>query len=104
MTDYPELMKQHGFENVKHKSFVWPINTWMTDEVTWMADEVLEPLGKYFSLFLSFDLEGLSMWIFTKALGWEERNVRVLCALVKKDLRDPSIHAYTNVYVISINI
>lgn len=96
MTDYPELMKQHGFENVKYKSFVWPINTWMTDEV-------LKPLGKYFRLFLSFDLEGLSLWIFTKALGWEERRVRILCALVTRDLRDPSIHVCTDAYVISLN-
>ena len=42
------------------------------------------------------------MWIFTQALGWKEEEVTVFCAKVKNDLNDRNIHAYADVYVVSI--
>jgi hypothetical protein len=84
-------MQQEGFENVKCEKFVWPTNTWAKHPSHKL-------LGKCFNEFLTSDLEGLSMLILRKALGWMEDEVKVLCALVRNDLNDPRIHAYADVY------
>lgn len=44
-------------------------------------------------------LEAFTLRIFTKVLGWEASEVQVLLALVRKDLRNPSIHAQFDLYV-----
>lgn len=38
-------------------------------------------------------LEGFSLRLFTNALGWKAEEVQVMLAKVRKDLRDPKIHA-----------
>ena len=38
-------------------------------------------------------LEGFSLRLFTNALGWKVEEVQVMLAKVRKDLRDPKIHA-----------
>lgn len=38
-------------------------------------------------------LEGFTMARFTRVLGWSVEEIQVLLALVRKDLRDPRIHA-----------
>ena len=91
----PQLMKQQGFENVKCERFRWPTNAWA-------KGRVYKRLGILFNEFLTSDLEGLSMWIFTKVLGWRKEQVREFCAKVKNDLNDRRIHAYADVYVVSI--
>ena len=82
-------------ENVKCEKFVWPTNTWA-------KYPSYKLLGRCFNEFLTSDLEGLSMWIFTQALGWKEDEVTEFCAWVRNDLNDPSIHAFADVYVVSI--
>ncbi len=39
-------------------------------------------------------LEGLSMAIFTRALGWTQQETEVFLVDVRKDLKDTRIHAY----------
>ncbi len=38
-------------------------------------------------------LEGFSLRLLTQVLGWEVEKVHVLLANVRKDFRDPKIHA-----------
>lgn len=38
-------------------------------------------------------LEGFTLRLFTQFLGWKTEEVQVLLANVRKDLRDPKIHA-----------
>jgi hypothetical protein len=38
-------------------------------------------------------LEAFSLRLFTKVLGWTMEEVQVLLALVRKDLKNPKIHA-----------
>jgi hypothetical protein len=42
------------------------------------------------------------MWILTKAFRWKKEEVMVLCAQVRNDLNNCHIHAYVDVYVVSI--
>lgn len=48
-------------------------------------------------------LEAFTLRIFTKVLGWEVSEVQVMLALVKNDLRDPSIHAQFDLYVLMLS-
>jgi hypothetical protein len=95
MAEYSQLMMESGFENVECKKLAWPSNTWARGRVPKL-------LGIYFNRFLTWDLEGLSMWILTKDLEWTEEEVTVLCAKVRNDLNNHRIHAYAEVYVASI--
>ena len=39
-------------------------------------------------------LSGLSMALFTRALGWSPAELKVFLAEVRKQMRDRSIHGY----------
>lgn len=42
---------------------------------------------------VSMGLEGLSMRLFTSVLKWKQEEILVLLSQVRKDLRNPNIHA-----------
>jgi hypothetical protein len=39
-------------------------------------------------------LEGFSMALFTRVLGWSKEEVETFLIDVRKDMKDPKIHAY----------
>lgn len=41
-------------------------------------------------------LEGFSIGPFTRMLGWSFEELQVLLAGVRKELKDPNIHVYTD--------
>ena len=43
-------------------------------------------------------LEGLSMAIFTRALGWSKEETEVFLADVRKDLKNTKMHSYWEMY------
>ncbi|KAI9806983.1 MAG: hypothetical protein M1833_002641 [Piccolia ochrophora] len=45
-------------------------------------------------------LEGFSLALFTRTLGWSLEEVQVLLAQVRKDLRDPAIHMQLDFHVV----
>jgi hypothetical protein len=49
-------------------------------------------------------LEGLSMGIFTRALGWTKEETKGLLASVRKDMRDTKIHSYWKMCVTGLSI
>lgn len=49
---------------------------------------VLEDLGG--------GLEGLSVALFTRVLGWSKEETDIFLAGVRKDMKDTKIHAYWN--------
>jgi hypothetical protein len=48
-------------------------------------------------------LEGLSMAIFTRALGWSKEEAEVFLVDVRKDIKDTKIHCYWEMYVPSLS-
>lgn len=44
-------------------------------------------------------LEGFSMALFTRVLGWSKEEVQTFLIDVRKELKDPKIHAYWPMYV-----
>jgi short-subunit dehydrogenase involved in D-alanine esterification of teichoic acids len=45
-------------------------------------------------------LEGFSMAIFTRVLGWTKPEVDVFLADVRKEMKDTKIHVYWNIFVV----
>lgn len=88
---FKPLMAEVGFVDIKEKPFKWPINRWP-------KDKRFKELGEWSKLNTEGLLEGLSMALFTRCLGWTAEEVSVFLVDVRKDLNDPKIHAYWSMY------
>ncbi|KAI4227821.1 MAG: hypothetical protein L6R36_002115 [Xanthoria steineri] len=69
------LMRDAGFQNVEEEKYKIPIGPWPKDK------------------HLGHGLEAFTLRLFTQVLGWKSEEVHVLLANVRKDLRNPKIHA-----------
>ncbi|KAH0429189.1 methyltransferase domain-containing protein [Colletotrichum camelliae] len=79
-----------GFVDVTVKRFAWPLNSWP-------KDKKLKEIGMLQYVNLDLALEGLSLGLFTRALGWTRQEVMDLCSEARMDLKNRRVHAYWNV-------
>ena len=79
-------VKDAGFTNIVHKKYKIPFGTWP-------RDPKLKEIGALNYAQANNGLEGLSMRMFTGVLKWTPERVMVLLSQVRKDLRNPNIHA-----------
>ncbi|KAF9768162.1 hypothetical protein IL306_014570 [Fusarium sp. DS 682] len=86
-----DLMTEVGCVEVEEKQFKWPTNRWPKEKKS-------KELGEWSNLNTSDLLEGLSMALFTRFLGWTPEEVRVFLIDVRKDLNNPKVHAYWSMY------
>lgn len=86
-------MREAGFVNLVHKVYKIPIGPWP-------ADKHLKTLGAYNYMMLSQGAEGFSLRLFINVLGWSYEEVQVLLAKVRRDFKDRSIHAYTEIHCV----
>jgi hypothetical protein len=84
---FRELLEQTGFEAVVERRLRWPTNQWPRDR---RAKE----LGLWTFGCLDGGLEGLTLALFTRGLGLSAEQTLARCVQVRKDLRNPRIHAY----------
>ncbi|KAL6406919.1 hypothetical protein AUP68_09735 [Ilyonectria robusta] len=87
---FKPLMAEVGFVDIKEKPFKWPINRWP-------KEKRFKELGEWSKLNTDGLLEGLSMALFTRCLGWTAEEVSVFLVDVRKDLNNPKIHAYWSI-------
>jgi len=85
-----ETMRQHlvdtGFEDVVEHNFKWPIGPWP-------RDPDFKELGLWTRAHIETGLENWTLRLLTSVLGWTADEVRVLCANVRNELRNPRVHA-----------
>ncbi|KAL3956729.1 hypothetical protein ACCO45_009575 [Purpureocillium lilacinum] len=93
MTFYRQQLADIGFTNVTEHVFKWPTNSWPRDSRH-------KELGMWTFENLGNGLSGLSMALFTRALGWSPAELEVFLAGVRKQMRDRSIHGYWPIYVV----
>ncbi|KAL6722045.1 hypothetical protein ACLMJK_001150 [Lecanora helva] len=79
-------MKDAGFTEVHHERYRLPIGPWA-------KDKHLKTVGAWNLVQIEDGLEAFSLRLFTQMLGWKAEEVQVMLAKVRKDLRDPKIHA-----------
>jgi hypothetical protein len=87
---YARWMRETGFVNVQHYVFKWPSNPWPKDDKHKL-------LGMWTLANILDGIEGFTMAMFTRVLGWQPAEVQRFLVDVRKDARDKSIHNYYNV-------
>lgn len=87
---YRSMMAAAGFADVVERQFKWPLSAWP-------KDPHYKELGAWTFANLDGGLEGLTLALFTRALGWTREETVVFCSRVRAQLRDPRIHAYIRV-------
>lgn len=95
-------MKAAGFVDVYHERLRLPIGPWPKDKhlVSRMLGSHISGLtslqktvGAWNLVSLEDGLEGMTLRLLTQVLDWKPEEVMVLLANVRKDFRDPKIHA-----------
>lgn len=84
---YKQQMIDAGFVNVTEVIYRWPTNRWP-------ADPHYKELGFWCCHNIAGELSGLSMALFTRALGWSSEQVEVFLTKVRTDMKDRRIHAW----------
>ncbi|KAI0805391.1 S-adenosyl-L-methionine-dependent methyltransferase [Xylaria sp. FL0064] len=87
-TRYAQMLGEIGFVNVTERREAIALNPWVKGSH-----------NKQLSLLLQHDilnmLEPMCMALFTRVLGWEAQKVLDCLELVKKDVQNTKIHAYS---------
>lgn len=86
-----DLLRNAGFvvtEEIRHM----PIGSWPRDPGR-------KRLGRVVGEMLTSGLEGLSLRLFTRYLGWTKEETLVYLTKVRKSIRDRNVKAYFKVYV-----
>ncbi|KAH6844809.1 S-adenosyl-L-methionine-dependent methyltransferase [Chaetomium sp. MPI-CAGE-AT-0009] len=90
---YRQQMIDAGFVNVQSKLYKWPINAWP-------KDVKYKEIGMWSEHNFCGGMYGLSVALFTRALGWTPEQLEVFLVGVRKDLRNRQIHAYWPIHVV----
>jgi hypothetical protein len=85
--DYKDILAERGFSNVKEDIYKWPSNTWP-------RDPKFKEIGMWTLANIDAGVEGISMALLTRGLGWTMEEVQVFLVDVRKDMRNKSIHSY----------
>ncbi|KXX78597.1 Phosphoethanolamine N-methyltransferase 1 [Madurella mycetomatis] len=90
---YKQQMIDAGFVNVQEKLYKWPINSWP-------KDAKYKEIGIWTEQNFCGGIYGLSVALFTRALGWTAEELQVFLVNVRKDLSNRQIHAYWPIWVV----
>ncbi|KAI6383677.1 hypothetical protein MCOR25_000125 [Pyricularia grisea] len=93
-----EVQKQRlldaGFVNIVTREYKWPMNTWPSDKKQ-------KEFGSLVLANLEEGIQGMTMAMFTRVLGWTKEQVELFLVDVRKDIRNTSMHVYYPIVVIS---
>jgi len=87
---FKEKMEKIGFEDVRVRKDIWPVNPWAKGR-RWKL------LGSVMLENFNTGLESFSYMLCMKGLGWTKEEVDSLLMEVRKNLNDRSIHLYMTV-------
>lgn len=86
-----DWMIEAGFEDVKLSVYTLPFSPWP-------RDPYLKALGKYQAVQLQQAIDSYSLRLYTQVLGWSSDVAKIHNAVVKRELREKSLHAYVQTY------
>ncbi|KAK0640597.1 S-adenosyl-L-methionine-dependent methyltransferase [Cercophora newfieldiana] len=90
---YKGLLEKAGFVDVVEKRFKWPLNPWP-------KDPYYKELGKWTLAMMDGGLEGLSLALLTRGLGWSPEKALMAVAEARPLMKDRNIHAYLPIFVV----
>ena len=85
--NFTAQLRSAGFADIRVRTEVWPLGSWP-------RDEKLRTRAAFASRNLADGLEGFSMSLFTKMLGWSEEQVRTLVDRAIEQIDNGSDHIY----------
>lgn len=86
-------VKETEFRNVAHQKFKFPIGPWP-------KDPHLKTVGLWNLTQVLQGLEGFSLQLYCRLLGWAEEEVRAMLSKVRQDLMSGDIRAYIEYHVV----
>jgi hypothetical protein len=81
------MLRDAGFVDVVEEHFKWPTNAWP-------EDEHLKELGMWQVNNQRAGMEGASLAIFTRWLGWSVGELRGFLGELRGEMEDGNVHAY----------
>ena len=81
------MMEAAGFVNVTTREFKVPIGTWP-------ADAKMREVGAFQLVAMLDGVQGLTIALWTRFLGWGEREIEVFLAQLRGEWRSRKIHTY----------
>jgi len=84
---FRKQMAEAGFVDVVERKFALPGNPWAKGQTQKM-------LGLMQMTNILDGIQGMTVGLFTKVLGWTTQEVEVFLVNVRKDLKDTNIHFY----------
>jgi hypothetical protein len=82
-----DRLQDAGFTNIEQRLYKWPTNSWPRDKKH-------KEIGLWTLANIDRGLEGISMAVLTRGCGFTQQEVVTLLADVRRDMRNPRIHAY----------
>ena len=84
---YEQWMREAGFINTRTVVYKWPTNLWPEDKKH-------KTMGLWNHYNVLQGLQGFTIALFTRVLGWTPEKTELLLVDVRKNLRNQDIHAY----------
>jgi hypothetical protein len=84
---WKDIMVRTGFEEVVEERYQWPQNRWP-------QDPKYKELGMWACANIVDGLEGLSLGLLTRVLGFTKEEVMAFLVDVRKDMKNTRIHSY----------
>jgi len=86
-------LKDAGFEDVTADRRPLPLGTWP-------ADKHLKEVGAWNFLMLNEGIEGIVNYLFGEHLGMSKEELTVVCAKVRRQLKDPKVHCMYHLHIV----
>ncbi|PMD22736.1 S-adenosyl-L-methionine-dependent methyltransferase [Hyaloscypha hepaticicola] len=86
-------MEEAGYVDVVQVIYEWPMNKWP-------ADKNMKTIGLWSHEATTATLSDMTTALFGRGLGWTPEEVEVFLVDVRKDMKNPRIHAYWPIYVV----
>ena len=87
-----QLMADAGFVDIQEHILKLPVGPWP-------KDPRLKKVGMFESVNMTAGIQGLTMMLFTRTLGWSSEQVELFLMDVRKDVKNKKIHSYYHLYV-----
>ncbi|WQF80849.1 Putative S-adenosyl-L-methionine-dependent methyltransferase superfamily [Colletotrichum destructivum] len=91
--DLVDIMADVGFVDIHAQTFKWPSNPWPRDKKH-------KELGYWNHDNSVAGLEAFMMAPFTRVYDWTKEEVTVFAMQVRNEMKDPTIHSYSNIWYI----
>ncbi|KAH7185182.1 S-adenosyl-L-methionine-dependent methyltransferase [Fusarium flagelliforme] len=92
-TRYKQQLADAGFVDIVETIYKWPC-------CSWPRDPKYKEMGLWNYENLGNGASGLSLALFTRALGWTPEEVEVFLVDVRKDMKNKNIHGWWPIHVV----